>query len=154
MDSKNKKSWGDQLHEAGYRLTGPRELVFTILSNTTEHLSAEEIYIRALKTNSSIGLTTIYRSLDLLHTIGMLQKFDFGDGKARYELINNPRKKEHHHHLICIQCKKIVDYTDFLAEELELMKKTEQELSKRHRFNISHHTVDFYGTCKACESKK
>jgi Fur family ferric uptake transcriptional regulator len=146
--------WSERLHEAGFRLTEPRSLVVEILRQTEQHLSAEEIYLKALRMNPSVGLTTVYRTLDLFNTIGILQKFDFGDGKSRYELINNPQKKEHHHHLICVHCKKIIDYTDFLAEELELMNRTEEELSRRHRFSITHHTVDFYGLCHKCKAKK
>ena len=146
--------WQERLHEAGFRITVPRETIIDILNRTAKHLSAEEIYISALKQNPSIGLTTVYRTLDLLSNIGVLQKFDFGDGKARYELINNPKKKEHHHHLICVQCNTVIDYTDFLQEELELMQKTEEELSSRHDFTITHHTVDFYGLCRKCRRKQ
>ena len=153
MVSEKQPLWHERLHKSGFRLTGPRELVVDILSQTDQHLSAEEIYLKALRMNPSVGLTTIYRTLDLFTGIGVLQKFDFGDGKARYELINNPQKKEHHHHLICVECNKIIDYTDFLTEELDLMNRTEQELSRRHRFHITHHVVNFYGICQKCRDK-
>lgn len=143
--------WNQRLHDAGFRLTNPREIVINILSKTSEHLSAEDIYILALKVNPSIGLTTVYRTLDLFNQIGVVQKFDFGIGKARYELTHNPQKKEHHHHLVCMRCKTIIDYTNFLREELELMKKTEKELSKKHNFIIMHHVIDFYGLCEECQ---
>ena len=97
--------WYQRLYGAGFRLTNPREIIVHILSDTDEHLSAEDIYVKALKVNPSIGLTTVYRTLDLFNQIGVVQKFDFGDGKARYELTKNPQKKEHHHHLVCMLCK-------------------------------------------------
>lgn len=143
--------WNQQLHSAGFRFTNPREIIIDILRGTDKHLSAEDIYIAALKINPSIGLTTVYRALDLFNQIGIVQKFDFGDGKARYELTNNPQKKEHHHHLVCIRCKTIIDYSNFVKEELELMDKTERELSKKHNFRIMHHVIHFYGLCKACQ---
>ena len=143
--------WNQRLHDAGFRLTTPRETVITVLRSTDKHLSAEDIYIIALKDNPSIGLTTVYRTLDLLHQIGIVQKFEFGDGKARYELIHNPQKKEHHHHLVCMRCKTIIDYTNFMKEELELMNKTEKQLSKKHNFKILHHTIHFYGICEKCQ---
>ena len=143
--------WYQRLHDAGSRLTMPRESILQILSDTSEHLSAEDIYLKALRVNPSIGLTTVYRTLDLFHQIGIVQRFDFGDGKARYELTNNPQKKEHHHHLICMRCKKIIDYSNFIKEELELMNKTEKELSKKHHFHIMHHVIDFYGLCGKCK---
>ena len=144
----------NRLYEAGFRLTHPRELIIHILRDTEEHLSAEDIYVKALKKNPSIGLTTVYRTLDLFIQIGVVQRFDFGDGKARYELSKSPLKKEHHHHLICIKCKNIIDYTDFLKEELELMTKTEKKLSKKHGFHITHHVVDFYGYCEKCQGSR
>jgi len=143
--------WNQQLSKMGFRMTNPRSIIINILNKTDKHLSAEDIYLKALKVNPSIGLTTVYRTLDLLNQIGVVQKFDFGDGKARYEHTKNPKKKEHHHHLVCIRCKTIIDYSDFVKEELELMEKTEQELSKKYRFNILHHTIDFYGICTKCQ---
>ena len=142
--------WNKRLHDAGFRLTNPREIIITILSNTDKHLSAEDIYIKALKVNPSIGLTTVYRTLDLFNQIGVVQKFDFGDKKARYELTVNPQKKKHHHHLVCMRCNTIVDYTNFMREELELMNKTEKELSKKYNFKIMHHIIHFYGLCENC----
>lgn len=143
--------WYQRLYGAGFRLTNPREIIINILRDTDEHLSAEDIYVKALKVKSSIGLTTVYRTLDLFNQIGVVQKFDFGDRRARYELTNNPQKKEHHHHLVCIQCKTITDYTDFMKEEWELMNKTEKALSKNYHFKIIHHTIHFYGLCEKCQ---
>jgi len=142
--------WYQRLHDAGFRLTNQREIIVHVLQKTEKHLSAEEIYIQTLKVNTSVGLTTVYRTLDLLNQIGVVQKFDFGDGKARYELTSDPQKKEHHHHLVCMQCKTIIDYTNFINEELELMNKTEKELSKKYNFKIMHHIIHFYGLCEKC----
>ena len=146
------RGWQKRLNMAGFRFTNPRGLVMDILRKTEKHLSAEEIYVQALAVNPSIGLTTVYRTLDLFSRIGAVQKFDFGDGKARFELIENPLKKGHHHHLVCVRCKSITDYTDFMKEELELMEKTEHALSAKYHFRINHHTVDFYGLCEKCQT--
>lgn len=142
--------WQNRLNDAGFRLTNPRELVIGIIRETDKHLSAEDVYVKALQINPSIGLTTVYRTLDLFTQIGVVQKFDFGDGKARYELTNNPLKKSHHHHMVCLKCKSIIDYTDFMKEELELMKKTEKALSKKYNFKIMYHLIHFYGLCSSC----
>ena len=142
--------WQQRLCDCGFRLTNPRVIIINILRNPDRHLSAEDIYLEAVKTNPSIGLTTVYRTLDLFSQIGVVQKFDFGDNRARYELTYNPTQKDHHHHLVCVKCKTIVDYTDFVHEELELMNKTEKALSKKHQFKIFHHTIHFYGMCNNC----
>ncbi len=142
--------WQEHLCNSGFRLTNPREIIIGLLRNTDKHLSAEEIYLKAVQVNPSIGLTTVYRTLDLFSQIGVVQKFDFGDGRARYELTNNPLKKDHHHHLVCVKCKTIIDYSDFIQEELELMNRTEKELSQKYQFTIMHHTIHFYGICHKC----
>jgi Fur family ferric uptake transcriptional regulator len=101
----------------------------------------------------AIGLTTVYRTLDLLVQVGVVFKFDFGDGRARYELLDHFSKKAHHHHLICTSCKTIIDYDDFVHEELDLIQKTENALSERHNFQISGHMMQFYGLCDECRKR-
>jgi len=146
-----KNWWRQRLDNAGFRMTTPRKIIIDILKNTGQHLSAEDIYILALKINPSVGLTTVYRTLDLFTRIGVAQKFDFGDGKARYELIRNPHKKDHHHHLICVKCNTIIDYSNFMDEELELMQKTEKALTEKYHFKILQHTIHFFGYCRKCQ---
>lgn len=150
--------WQNRLNDAGFRMTHPRGLVMNILRKTDKHMSAEDVYVRALDINPSIGLTTVYRTLDLFTQIGVVQRFDFGDGKARYELVSNPLKsnqqQHHHHHLVCLKCKSIFDYTDFMKEEVELMNKTEKALSKKYQFKITHHTIHFFGLCQKCRESQ
>ena len=145
-------SWNHRLHKTGFRLTNQRATIIDIMQNTGKHLSADEIYIHSRTVNPSVSLTTVYRTLDLFSQIGVVQKFDFGDGKARYELINDSPKKEHHHHLICLRCKTIIDYAQFIDEELELINKTEKKLSKKLNFKITHHIIHLYGLCEKCRS--
>ena len=142
--------WQERLSDAGYKLTEPRRLVLHVMQQTEAHLSAEDVYVRALKSKPSIGLTTVYRTLDLFTDIGVAQRFDFGDGRARYELTNSAQKPGHHHHLVCTRCKNIIDYDNFAQEELELMNRTEKELSRNHDFKITHHIIHFYGVCQSC----
>jgi len=145
--------WKGRLKGGGYRVTLARELILKVLATTTKHLSAEEIYMKVHSIYPQIGLATVYRTLDILTNMRIIQKFDFGDGKARYELVDGPYKKPHHHHLICISCNKVFDYTEFVDEELELIKKTEKSLSKKYDFKILSHLIQFYGICKECRSK-
>jgi Fur family ferric uptake transcriptional regulator len=96
----------------------------------------------------------VYRTLELLVQRGMVFKFDFGDGRARYELSESPKGIGHHHHLICTGCGRIVDYTDFIKEEKELLKKTERGLAKKYNFHIMNHLIQFYGLCSQCVSRQ
>ena len=142
--------WHGRFHGGGHRITVPRQEILRVLSQTEEHLSAEEIYLRVHKVYSSVGLTTVYRTLELLAEMGIVSRFDFGDGKARYELAAGPKGVRHHHHLVCTNCGRVVDYTDFVSEEKDLLDKTEKSLSKRYDFKILNHQIYFYGLCDKC----
>ncbi len=100
-----------------------------------------------------IGLTTVYRTLDLLVRMGLINKLDIGDGQSRYESTSG-KKKEHHHHLICTDCGKIIDYSDFMEEELDLVRKTEKNLAKKYNFTVKDHNIEFYGLCEKCQKKQ
>jgi Fur family ferric uptake transcriptional regulator len=144
--------WHGKLRGCGYRLTVGREAILDILSKSEAHLSAEDIYIKIHSRYPNVGLTTVYRTLDVLSGLGMVYKLDFGDGRARYELAEGP-KGAHHHHLVCTQCNKVIDYTDFIDEEAELLNQTEKGLGKKYNFNITNHVIQFYGLCEKCSGK-
>ncbi len=146
LNSKLFKSFADK----GLRLTAPRKAVLNILSKDINHPTVEEIYLQVHKGYPSIGMMTVYRTLDLLVDLGIVHKFDFSEGKARYELIDHPNGLGHHHHLICQKCKKIINYTDFIDEEYTLVQKLEKRLARKHKFNINTHIIEFYGICDNC----
>ncbi len=151
MGSK-KKWWQGKMKKAGLRLTAPRLSIIDVLIHSDNHPSAEEIYLalRRQYKKHTIGLTTIYRTLDILVQLGIVYKFDFGDGRTRYELSEGPNGFHHHHHLVCNGCGHIVDYTDFIDEEKELLDRTEKGLAKKYNFSIHHHLIQFYGLCEHC----
>ena len=141
----------------GHRLTAPRKAVLNILSKDMNHPTVEEIYLQVHEDYPSIGMMTVYRTLDLLVEWGIVHKFDFSEGKARYELKDHPEGLGHHHHLICQKCKKIINYTDFINEEVKLVSRLEKRLEEKHKFKINNHIIEFYGICDNCsvtESKK
>jgi Fur family ferric uptake transcriptional regulator len=138
------------LRGGGYRMTVTRQSIINVLNNTKEHLSAEDIYMKVHAVYPAIGLTSVYRTLEMLVEIAMVSKFDFGEGRARYELAGDNQEKDHHHHLVCTECKKVINYKDFLDEEVKLIKKIEKSLSKKHDFNIKTHLLQFYGLCDKC----
>ncbi|MBU0477059.1 transcriptional repressor [bacterium] len=145
--------WHGRFRGCGYRVTVPREAILDMLSKSDKHLSAEDIYMKVHTRYPAIGLTTIYRTLDILANMGLIFKFDFGDGRARYELVEGPKGKMHHHHLICTSCNRIIDYTDFIDDEVELLKRTEKGLLKKYNFKITNHLIQFYGLCEKCQKK-
>lgn len=146
--------WYGRFRGYGYRITMPRQIILDVLSRTSKHLSAEEIYLAVHKLYPPVGLTTVYRTLELLVQTGLLFKFDFGDGRARYELSEGPKGARHHHHLVCTNCGRVIDYTDFVDDEIELLSRTEKGLSQKFNFKITNHLIQFYGLCDKCQNKK
>jgi len=132
------------------RWTAPREAILDLVSRTSKHMSAKEIYAALYRMYPGIGLTTVYRTLDLLVRMGLINKFSFGDGASRYEY-KFEGKKGHHHHLVCSGCGRIIDYSDFLEEELELVGRTERHLSEKYNFKVLGHNIEFYGLCERCQ---
>jgi Fur family ferric uptake transcriptional regulator len=143
-----KDGWQGKFHGAGCRMTAGRETVISVLQSTKEHLSADEIFIKAREINPDIGLTTVYRTLERLSGMAEVHRLNSGDKRARFELADN--EKGHHHHLVCTKCNKILDYDDFIDDEMKLLKDTEKKLSKKYSFKINSHLIQFYGTCDKC----
>ena len=142
--------WQGKFKGCGYRLTVGREAIFSVLAEHHGHLSAEDIYKKLQEINPNIGLTTVYRTLDVLAGLGLVAKLDFGDGRARYELAQGPKGDNHHHHLVCTNCNEVIDYTDFINEEVDLLRQTEKGLNKKYNFKIMNHVIQFYGLCEKC----
>jgi Fur family ferric uptake transcriptional regulator len=128
----------------------PREAVLELLSRSQKHMSAKEIYALLHRSYPGMGLSTVYRTLDLLARMGIVTKLALGDGQSRYEF-KSSKKKDHHHHLICANCGKIIDYSEFLDEELRLIRKTEERLAKKYNFTIQDHNIEFFGLCDKCK---
>lgn len=146
--------WHGKFRGCGFRITLAREVILNLLSKTEEHLSAEDIYHRIHAKHPNIGLTTIYRTLDVLANLGLVYRFDFGDKRARYELAEGPKGAHHHHHLVCTGCNRVIDYTDFIDDEVSLLRETEKGLSQKYNFKINNHLIQFYGLCGNCQSKE
>jgi Fur family ferric uptake transcriptional regulator len=85
----------------GYRITQGLTALMNVLADAKEHLSAEDIYIKVYAAYPATGLTSVYRILEVLVSTGLVYKFDFGDGRARYEIAEGRRGEAHHHHLVC-----------------------------------------------------
>lgn len=131
------------------RLTVARTAILDLMSRTSSHMSAKEIHASLYRSNPSLGLTTVYRTLDLLAQMNLIHKITLGDGQSRYEFKRGTRE-DHHHHLICAECGQIFNYTEFEREELALIKKTEEKLAKKYNFKIIDHNIEFYGLCEKC----
>jgi len=134
----------DQLHAASYKLTPQREsTVRVLLENESDHLSAEDVFLKVRESSPEIGLATVYRTLELLAELKVVDKINFGDGVARFDL----RKEgaEHfHHHLVCVECGAVDEIEEDLLGEVE--KKVERD----YQFKIMDHRLTFHGICRRC----
>ncbi|OGD12355.1 MAG: ferric uptake regulation protein [Candidatus Aminicenantes bacterium RBG_13_62_12] len=142
-------NWRHRFRAQCSRWTLPRESILDVLSRTSRHMSAKDIYGSLYAMNPGIGLTTVYRTLELLSRLGLVHKVATADGQARYALRKGD-EGDHHHHLICTKCGKIIDYRDFMQEELDLVRKTEEALARKHNFVIKDHNIEFLGLCEKC----
>ncbi|MBM7709350.1 Fur family ferric uptake transcriptional regulator [Enterococcus lemanii] len=108
-----------QLHESGFKLTPQREVtLLVLLENEKDHLSAEEIYFFVKQKNADIGLATVYRTLEILTDIKIVDKISFDDGVARYDL-RKEGATHFHHHLLCLDCGCIEEIEEDLLGEVE-----------------------------------
>lgn len=136
-----------RLQERQHKMTPQRRIVLQIfLDRPGEHLSAEDVHGILRSNRLEIGLATVYRSLELLNKLGLLQKMEFGDGCSRYELNTTDPSAHQHHHLICIRCNKVIEFEDDLLEALE------QDIADKSGFRIVDHQVKFFGYCKECQN--
>jgi Fur family ferric uptake transcriptional regulator len=128
----------------GYKLTPQRRATLdVILQNEGKHMSTEEVYLEVKKVCPEIGLATVYRTMQLLEEMNVLLKYNFDDGRNRYEL-NHPEEDHHHHHLICKKCGVVIEVEEDLLEELE------QKVQDKYKFMVEDHSVRFTGYCSSC----
>ena len=135
-----------RLQARKHKLTTQRRTVLKVfIEHPGEHLSAEDVYGILREHSMDIGLATVYRSLDLLAELGILQKMEFGDGCSRYEVGTMTPDEHQHHHMICMKCGKVFEFQDDLLDKLE------KDICKKSGFKIVDHQVKFYGYCRECQ---
>lgn len=143
----NQEDFKELLRGKGLKVTSQRLLVLQIMAeHPEEHLTTEEIYDLVRKTNPEIGLATIYRTVQVLVDLHLIDKISFDDDVARYEL-RNSNTKHHHHHAICLGCGKVFSFEDDLLENLEAA------VEDRLGFAVVDHEVKLYGYCRDCREK-
>ena len=136
-----------QLQSQGYKLTPQREAtVRVLLENEEDHLSAEDVFMLVKDKSPEIGLATVYRTLELLTELHVVEKLNFGDGVARYDL-RNDTNHHHHHHLICMQCGDVHEIMEDWLIPLE------ERLADHFGFEVLDHRLDFHGICSTCSAK-
>lgn len=133
-----------QLHDGGYKLTPQREAtVLVLLENDKTHLSAEEIYLLVKSKSPEIGLATVYRTVEMLTELKVVDKINFNDGVARYDL-RKEGATHSNHHLLCLECGGIEEIIEDLLIDVE------QTVQSQFNFRVLDHRLTFHGVCQKC----
>jgi len=138
----------EMLKAKGLKVTNQRIYVLEALQEADgKHLTVEEIYNIVKKSHPEIGLATVYRTIQILKELNLIDRINFDDGSERYEIAKayEPgQKRHHHHHMICLKCGNVFEFEDDMMEALE------DSISKKTGFKVIDHEVKLYGYCKKC----
>jgi Fur family ferric uptake transcriptional regulator len=121
--------------EKGMRMTGQRRVIAQILSQASDHPDVEELYRRAAKIDSNISIATVYRTVRLFEEAGILERHDFRDGRARYELAD----ASHHDHLINLDTGEVIEFQNDEIEKLQRL------IAGELGFRLIDHRLELYG---------
>jgi Fur family transcriptional regulator, ferric uptake regulator len=132
------------LERSGHRSSAPRAAVVDTLAELGCSVTAREIANRVEQRGRAVGLASVYRTLELLEQMGLVQRVDLGEGVARFEPAHG--SGEHHHHLVCDSCGNVTAFED---ADLE---RAIERLSGRVDFAIDAHDVTLRGECPACHA--
>lgn len=125
----------------GLKCTPQRFTIVEVFIKSQGHPTTEEIYDRVRAIDSSVGQTTVYRTMKLLCDSGLAREVQFGDGLHRYE---RRLGSEHHDHLICESCGTTIEVVDAQIEALQ------EDLAKKHNFYPTTHHLYMFGICADC----
>ncbi len=131
------------LRESHRKLTRPRRAVLAIIANADHHLTPAEVYHKAKSRNPRLGLTSVYRTLDLLVQLGYLQRIHLEEGCHSYA----PAAREHGHHLVCSNCGRAEEFADCDLDPLMKM------LKAKTGYEIDLHMLELLGRCPHCRRK-
>lgn len=120
--------------EKGLKMTGQRRVIARVLSEASDHPDVEMVHQRASEVDPKISIATVYRTVKLFEEAGILDRHDFGEGRARYE----ERSEAHHDHLIDVNTGEVVEFVDPEIERLQ------QEVAKRLGYRLVDHRMELY----------
>lgn len=128
--------------ESGLKMTEQRRIIVRVLSESGDHPDVELIHKRANKLDPKISIATVYRTMRLFEEAGIIEKHDFGDGRARYEESGG----EHHDHLIDMKNGKVIEFSN---EEIERL---QHAIAREFGYKLVDHRLELY--CMPLEDKK
>jgi Fur family ferric uptake transcriptional regulator len=129
------------LKNMGVKIT-KHKIVILQLFDLYKHLDASQIHSLLRAQGTDISLATIYRILSVFESNNILEKHNFNEDQAIYELV---RPNEHHDHLVCVKCNKVIEFFDCKIERIQ------ERIAKENKFRIVNHHLNLYGICEDCE---
>ena len=121
--------------DKGLRMTEQRRVIARVLSDSHDHPDAEELHRRAAAIDNRISIATVYRTVRLFEEAGILDRHDFGDGRARYEAA----PEAHHDHMIDVETGKVIEFVDPELESLQ------RQIAARLGFRLVDHRMELFG---------
>lgn len=119
----------------GLRMTGQRRVIAKVLQESDDHPDVEELYARASAIDAGISIATVYRTVKLFEEAGILDKLEFGDGRARYE----DAERDHHDHLIDMNSGEVIEFVDADIEALQ------ERIARKLGYELRGHRLELYG---------
>lgn len=126
----------DRCEAHGLRVTGQRRTIAQVLEDSDDHPDVETIHLRASALDANISVATVYRTVKLFEESGLLERREFGDGRARYE----DAEREHHDHLIDVQTGDVIEFVDPEIEALQ------EKIAARLGYDLKGHRLELFGT--------
>ncbi|NDF12453.1 MAG: transcriptional repressor [Proteobacteria bacterium] len=120
--------------EKGMKMTEQRRVIAKVISDAQDHPDVEEVYRRAVTVDPKIGIATVYRTVKMFEEAGIVEKHDFGDGRARYE----ESQDRHHDHLIDVKTGRIIE---FVNREIE---KLQEKVARELGYKLIDHRLELY----------
>jgi len=140
--AKSEPSYVERLRHQGLRVTPQRLIVLEALAAHSGHISADEILQWAAARYPAINLATVYRTLDLLISIGVVAQTDFGSGVSFFELVGDAP----HHHLVCEHCHAVLEVDD------EALQPVHERILSDYGFLINARHLALFGACRECQA--
>ena len=125
----------DRLEAKGLRMTGQRRIIAEVLGDAHDHPDVEELYNRASALDPKISIATVYRTVKLFEEAGLIDRLEFGDGRARYE----DADRDHHDHLIDLNSGEVIEFCDPEIEALQ------ERIAQRLGYRLKGHKLELYG---------
>lgn len=148
--SVNQEEFKEMLKAKGLKVTNQRLIVLEVLDKHRDvHMAAEDIYELVKEQCPDIGLATVYRTIQLLLEMQLVDRINLDDGCVRYEIghLFGGETKHNHHHLICKNCGKVLSFNDDLLDDLE------KHIERTTGFHVIDHELKFFGQCRDCIEK-